>query len=224
MFSCDHTLVELLLAHQLVRPLLDESVLDDGVRVIDGSQLGPYRHAGWQQEAYFSSCWLCVPIASLFKSGSRSQRDRVSLAPRMRHLMQVPRYGLLHVCTDNSSLSDGHRHRRLVAGRGCAAHFEAERSFHVLELSNWSLRQDSANLAKHVAYLRREHKRARADLQLADQDTIKHSTKGCCALWDVAFVSALRRNIKSGMGATVLTGLLQIDVCQQSTGLLGNSG
>ena len=105
MFSCDHTLVELLLAHHLARPLLDESVLDDGVRVIDGSQLGPYRHAGCQQEVDFSSCWLCVPIASLFKSSSRSQRDRVSLAPRMRHLMQVPRCGLLHVCTDISSLS-----------------------------------------------------------------------------------------------------------------------
>ena len=66
MFSCDHTLVELLLVHHLARPLLEESVLDDGVRVIDGSQLGPYRLAGCQQEAYFSSCWLCVPIASLF--------------------------------------------------------------------------------------------------------------------------------------------------------------
>ena len=78
--------------------------------------------------------------------------------------------------SDVSSVSDGHRHRRLVAGRGSAAHFEAERSFHDLELSNRSVRWDSTNLAKHVAYLRREHKRARADLQLADQDTIKHST------------------------------------------------
>ena len=39
MFSCDHTLVELLLVHHLARPLLEESVLDDGVRVIDVSQL-----------------------------------------------------------------------------------------------------------------------------------------------------------------------------------------
>ena len=109
--------------------------------------------------------------------------------------------------SDASSVSDGHRHRRLVAGRGCAAQFEAERSFHVLELSNRSLRQVSANLAKHVAYLRREHKRARADLQVADQDTSKYGTQGCCPLWDEAFVTALRRNIKSGMGATVLTDL-----------------
>ena len=109
--------------------------------------------------------------------------------------------------SDASSVSDGHRHRRLVAGRGCAAQFEAERSFHILELSNWSLRQDSANLAKHVAHLRREHKRASADLQLADQDTSKYGTKGDCPPWDEAFVTALRRNIDSGIGATVLTDL-----------------
>ena len=126
--------------------------------------------------------------------------------------------------SDVSSLSDGHRHRRVVAGRGCAAHFEAERGFHVLELSNWSPRRDSANLAKHVAHLWREHKRARADLQLADQDTSKYGTKGYCPLWDEAFVTALRRNIDRGIGATVLTDLLQIDACNQSTVRLGNSG
>ena len=126
--------------------------------------------------------------------------------------------------SDVSSVSDGHRHRRLVAGRGCAARSEAGHSCRDLEVSNRSLRQVSANQAKHVAYLRREHEQARADLQVADQDTSKYGTNGYCALWDEAFVTALRRNIDSGMGATVLTGLLQIDVCQQSTGRLGNSG
>ena len=38
---------------------------------------------------------------------------------------------------------------------------------HVLELSNQSLCQDSADLAKRVAFWRREAERARADLQLA---------------------------------------------------------
>ena len=113
-------------------------------------------------------------------------------------------------CSDIVSLTD------IGTGRGYAAHFGAERSFHVLELSN---RSTAPIWQKHVAHLRREHKRARADLQLADQDTSKYGTKGDCPRWDVAFASALRRKIKSGMGATVLTGLLQIDVCQQSTGV-----
>ena len=37
------------------------------------------------------------------------------------------------------------------------------------------LRQDSADLAKHW---RREAKRGRADLELAEQDTIKHGERG----------------------------------------------
>ena len=105
MSSCDHTLVELLLAHHLARPLLDESVLDYGVMVIDGSQLGPHRHAGCQQEAYFSSCWLCVPVASLLKSDSRSQREPVCLVPWTRALLQFLRRSSLHVCTVMRRLS-----------------------------------------------------------------------------------------------------------------------
>ena len=81
------------------------SVLDDGVMVIDGSELGPYRHPCCEEEAYFSSCWLCVPIASLFKSCSRSRRGRVSLAPWTRALLQLLRRSLLHVCTVMCRLS-----------------------------------------------------------------------------------------------------------------------
>ena len=52
------------------------------------------------------------------------------------------------VHSSESSASDGHRHKRLVAGRGCAAHLEAEHRLHVLQLANRSWLQDSANLAK----------------------------------------------------------------------------
>ena len=69
------------------------------------------------------------------------------------------------------------QNKRLVAGRFCAAHLEAEHRLHILELSNRSLRQDSASLAKHVTCWRREAKRARADLQLAEQDNVKHVKK-----------------------------------------------
>ena len=91
--------------------------------------------------------------------------------------MQVPHYGCAALALiTRLSLTDIGTGVSLQEGVGCAARSEAERSFHVLELSNWSLRWDSANLAKHVAYLRREHKRARADLQVADQDTSKYGT------------------------------------------------
>ena len=48
-----------------------------------------------------------------------------------RHATAAPEFAaLLHSAT--SSLSDGHRHRRLVARNGCAAHLDAEHCFHVL--------------------------------------------------------------------------------------------
>ena len=55
---------------------------------------------------------------------------------------------------------------------------EAEHRPHVLVLSKRSLRQDCANLSKQVACWRCEATRARADLQLAEQDTTKHGKKG----------------------------------------------
>ena len=58
-------MVELLFAHHLMRLLLKESVLDDGVRVIDGSELGPYRYAGCEPEALF---FQVVGCASYCKS------------------------------------------------------------------------------------------------------------------------------------------------------------
>ena len=119
------------------------------------------------------------------------------------------------VHTDKSSPSGGHRHKRLVAGRGCAGHMEAAHSPHVLELSNRRLRQDSANLGRWVARWRREAKRARADLQLAEQDTIGHGKKGYLFSMRCGIVTALRRNIECGTGAAAFADLLQIDACKQ---------
>ena len=103
------------------------------------------------------------------------------------HAAAAPEFAAL-VHSAESSTSDGHRHKRLVARSGCAAHFEAEHRPHVLELSNRSLRQDCANLSKQVACWRRQATRARADLQLAEQDTTKHGKKGYFAMehlrWD----------------------------------------
>ena len=100
------------------------------------------------------------------------------------------------VHSDKSSTSDGHRYRRLAAGSGGAAHLEAEHRLRVLELSNRSSRQDSAFLSKQFAYWRREAKRARADLQLAEQDTIKHGKEVYLFSMRGGNATALRRNIK----------------------------
>ena len=124
---------------------------------------------------------------------------------------------------DKSSPCDGHWHRGLVARSGCAAHLEAERRLHVLELSNRSLRQESANLSKQVACWRREAKRARADVQLAEQGTVKPGKKGYFFLMRGDIVIALRRNIEGGIGAAAFTDLLLIDACKQSTMALGSS-
>ena len=125
--------------------------------------------------------------------------------------MQQQRQSLLPVHSDKPCPSGRHRHRRLLAGSGRAAHLEAEHRQHVLELSNRSLR----HLAKH-AYWRRQAKRVRADLQLAEQDTITHSKKGDFFTMRGGIVTALRRNIKGRIGAAALTDLLQIDACEQS--------
>ena len=80
-------MVELLLARRLARSLLEESVLRDGVKEMDGrglqracawddrctrcdksSELGPHRQESFEQEAHPSSCRLCVPFASLLES------------------------------------------------------------------------------------------------------------------------------------------------------------
>ena len=114
-----------------------------------------------------------------------------------------------------SSPSLAHRQRRLVAGRCCAAHLEAEHRLDVREFSNQSLRQESANLAKQVAYWQRVAKRARVDLQFAEQDTIKHGNKGYYFSMRGGIVAALHRNIKGGIGA--FPDLLQIDACTQSS-------
>ena len=103
------------------------------------------------------------------------------------------------VHSDKSSTSDGHRYRRLAAGSGGAAHLEAEHRLRVLELSNRSSRQDSAFLSKQFACWRREAKRARADLQLAEQDTIKHGKEVYLFSMRGGNATALRRNIKGGL-------------------------
>ena len=79
-------MVDLLLAHHLVRSLLEESALGDGVTVIHGRGLQracsgctTLRHvgrhswahtgtAGCEQESHSPSCRLCVPFASLLES------------------------------------------------------------------------------------------------------------------------------------------------------------
>ena len=74
----------------------------------------------------------------------------VCLLPWTRALLQFLRRSSLHVCTvmRRLSLTDIGTGVWSQEGVGCAAHFEAERSFHVLELSNRSLRRDSATVAK----------------------------------------------------------------------------
>ena len=161
----------------------------------------------------------------MFKSSSRSQRDLVCLVPWTRALLQFLRRSSLHVCTVVYRLS--------LTDIGTGVWSQEEVALPIL-MRNAVFKFLSFRIGhcagtapiwqKHVAHPRRELKRARADLQLADQDTSKYGTKGYCPLWDEAFVSALRRNIKSGMGARVLSGLLQIDACNQSTVRLGNSG
>ena len=211
---CRFCVFEWLLAHHLARPLRQESVLVEsgGSMVCASKGFGPYRLARCEQESRSSSCRLCVP-KSLFVGldvdvypGSFSGEDS--------HAAAAPEFAA-PVHTDKSSPSGGHRYKRLVAGRGCAGHMESAHSPHVLELSNRRLRQDSANLGRWVACWRHEAKRARADLQLAEQDTIRHGKKGYLFSMRCGIVTALRRNIECGTGAAALTDLLQIDACKQ---------
>ena len=81
--------------------------------------------------------------------------------------MQQLRHCLLHLCTVMYRLS--------LADIGTGVWF--------LELSNRSLRWDSANLAKRVAYLQRAHKRARADVQLAESDTMNNGKNATDLYW-----------------------------------------
>ena len=140
---------------------------------------GPCRHAGCEQEAPASG-WRAVrpsrESGGVFLKVSTWTCIFVAL-DEGAHAAAAPGFAALGH-SDKSSPSHGHWHRRLVAGSGCAAQLETEHRLHVLELSSRSLRQDSANLSKQVAYWRRDAKRARADLQLAEQDTTKHRNKG----------------------------------------------
>ena len=124
---------------------------DDRFARSDKSVFGarPMR-AGCEEEAHSSSCRPCVP-ASLVDSSGRTHRGRVSLTPWMRALIAAaaPAFGA-PVHSGTSSPSDG-RHRRLVAGRGCAALQQTAHRPHVPELWNRSLRQNSVSLAKQVA-------------------------------------------------------------------------
>ena len=117
-FCCDQTMLELLLADHLVRSLLEESVLNDGVRVIDGRGLQKASSA-WDDRCTrcdtlvfrarptqakklrtrISFFKLCVPFASLFESFWRSQHGRVSVTRWVRALMQQLRQSFLHLCT-----------------------------------------------------------------------------------------------------------------------------
>ena len=83
---------------------------------------------------------------------------RVSLTPWMVRAAAAPEFAL-PVHSDEPS--DGHRHKRLDAGRACAAHLEAEHRLHFLSFRI----EHSANLAKQVAFWRCEAERTRADLQ-----------------------------------------------------------
>ena len=119
------------------------------------------------------------------------------------------------VHSGESSGSDGHRHKRPVTGSGCA-HLEAEHRLRVLELSNRSFRQDSATLSKQVAYWRREAKRSRVDLQLHEQDTIKHGKKSYFSRCEVALSLHCEGTTKGGIGAAALADLQQIDTSKPS--------
>ena len=167
---------------------------------------------------------LCVHFASLLESLWRSQRgrvlcDAVGVGSHAAAAIEFP----APVHSGESSPSNGHRHKRPVAGSRCA-HLEAEHRLHLLELSNRSVRQDSATLSKQVAYWRSEAKRSRVYLQLHEQDTIKHGKKSYFSRCEVALLLHCEGTTKGGIGAAALADLQQIDTCKPSIFELGNSG
>ena len=101
-FCCDQTMVEVLLAHHLVRSLLEESVLGDGLRVIDGRGSRPACLCGPSSEdRLVAACKLVVPWQRILQvvGGASFLRvcwglvdglnvEGVSLTPWMRALMQ----------------------------------------------------------------------------------------------------------------------------------------
>ena len=92
--------------------------------------------------------------------------------------MQQLRQSLLHWCTVIDRLPSTDIGTDVWSQEGFALPIWILNTVYTCpELSNPSLRQDSANMSKQVASWRREAKRARADLQLADQDTTKHGKK-----------------------------------------------
>ena len=180
------------------------------------SELGPHwRPCDWGARA--SSCRLRVlfreSVGVLLKDSTWTcifdAWDEGS------HAAAAPEFAA-PVHSDTSSPSDGHRHRRLVAGSGCVPHLEAAHRLLVVDPSNRSLRQDSANLAKQVAQWRREAKRACTDLQLAEQDTITHGKEGNVFSRRCGLLLHCEGTSKGAIGAAALTDLLQINAFQQS--------